>query len=68
MGATKHIKMALMAKDKKIIDLAAELKRPEQSLYNQLTRDTWKFADVEKIAGMLGCEVVIRDKDTGRIY
>ena len=68
MGATIHIKTALTAKDKKIKDLAAAIEKPEQSLYNQLTRDTWKFAEVEKIAGVLGCEVVLRDKETGQIF
>ena len=55
MGATKHIKMALLDKDKTIKDLHDAVKKddnsPLQSLYNQFNRDTWKFSDVEKIAG-----------------
>lgn len=72
MGASKHIRTALAAKDLKMIDLYNRLHpegdSPIQSLYNQVNRDTWKFADVEKIADLLGCDVLLVDRETGRTY
>lgn len=72
MGATKHIKMALLDKEKTIKDIHEAVKKddnsPLQSLYNQFNRDTWKYADVEKIADVLGCDVVLLDRVTGKTY
>ena len=70
MGATKHIKMALLDKDKSIKDLA-DMRggdSPVQTLYNQFNRDTWKFSDVEKIADLLGCDLLLVDRVTGKTY
>ena len=72
MGASKHIKTALAAKELKMLDLYNGLHpsgdSPIQSLYNQVNRDTWKFSDVEKIADILGCDVLLVDRETGRKY
>ncbi len=70
MGASKHIKIALMDKDLSIKDLHEKTgtDSPLQSLYNQFNRDTWKFADVEKLADLLGCDVLLVDRETGRKY
>lgn len=70
MGATKHIKMALLDKDKTIKDLhdLTGTESPLQSLYNQFNRDTWKYSDVERLADLIGCDVVLRDRETGKTY
>jgi hypothetical protein len=70
MGATKHIKIALIDKDKSIKDLheMSGSSSPLQSLYNQFNRDTWKYSDVERLADFLGCDVVLRDRVTGKTY
>jgi predicted transcriptional regulator len=68
MGASKHIKRVLFEKDIKTADLAEKIDKPLQSLYNQLNRDTWKFAEVEKIADCLNCDVVFIDRDTKKEY
>lgn len=72
MGATIHIKMALLAKGKTAKDIHEAVRKdndsPIQSLYNQMNRDTWKFSDVEKIADALGCDVVLQDRETKRTY
>jgi len=70
MGASKHIKMALIDKNKTIKELN-EMRggeQPLQSLYNQINRDSWRFADVEKLADLLGCDVVLVDRQTGKLY
>ena len=70
MGASKHIKMALLDKGKTIKDLHEETGKdsPLQSLYNQFNRDTWKYSDVEKLADLLCCDVVLQDRETGKTY
>lgn len=72
MGATIHIKMALLAKGKTAKDIHEAVRKDEnsplQSLYNQMNRDTWKYSDVEKIADCLGCDLVFLDRETGKTY
>ena len=68
MGASKHIKLALIDKDISQKEFSAIIDKPIQSVYNQLNRDTWKYADVEKIADKIGCDVVLIDRKTGKIY
>lgn len=68
MGATKHIKRILFEKDLKTADLANQIGKPLQTLYNQMTRDTWKYSEVEKIADQLGCDIVFLDRDTKKMY
>ena len=68
MGATKHIKRILFEKDIKANDFADTLGKPPQSFYNQMGRDTWKYAEVEKIADALGCDIVFIDRETGKTY
>lgn len=68
MGATKHIKRALFEKDITAAALADIIKKPKQSFYNQLGRDTWKFSEVERIADILNCDIVFVDRATGDKY
>lgn len=68
MGASKHIKRVLFEKDLTAVNLAEKINKPPQSLYNQLNRDTWKFSEVEKIADILGCDLVFVDRVTGEKY
>lgn len=83
MGAVKHIKMAMLDKGMIIKDLAAAYaEKPKvmadgtikeksgslQTVYNMMARDNLTFNSVEQFAEILGCEVVLRDKETGKIY
>ena len=68
MGASKHIKRILFEKDITGGRFAEMIGKPTQSTYNQLSRDTWKYAEVEKIADLLGCEIVFKDRETGKEY
>ena len=68
MGASKHIKRVLFEKELKTADLAERINKPLQSVYNQLNRDTWKYAEVETVADALGCDVVFIDRETKEIY
>lgn len=68
MGASEHIKKAL--KDKRITQeqLAEMVNKPTQTVYNMMHRDTMKFTMVEIYADAIGCDVVLVDRETGKIY
>ena len=68
MGATVHIKTAMVVKGVKSGDLAEQLEKIPQTFYNMLNRDSMRFSEVEAIADALGCDVVLRDRETGRIF
>lgn len=67
-GATKHLKMAMIDKNISQVEFAERADMPVQSLYNMLNRNKMKFKQVEAFAEAIGCEVVLRDKETGKIY
>ena len=68
MGAKKHLKMVMSDKEIKPGKVAEKLEMPAQSFYNKINRDTMSFSDVEKIADVLGCDVVLIDRETGKTY
>ena len=68
MGASKHIKRVLFEKEIKTEVLANKMGKQLQVLYNQLSRDSWKFSEVESVADLLDCDVVFIDRKTGQKY
>ena len=68
MGASKHIKTAMLDKGIKPGAVAVALGSDPQVFYNKICRDTLKFSDVEKIADALGCDVVLIDRETKKTY
>ena len=68
MSASKHIKIALTSKNIKPGTVADALGVDRQVFYTKLYRDTMKYNDVEKIADVLGCDVVLIDRQTKEIY
>ena len=69
MGASKHIKTAMLDKGIKPGAVAVALGYDDkQVFYNKISRDTMKFSDVEKIADALGCDVVLIDRETKKTY
>lgn len=69
MGASKKIKKALYDKDILQMDFAQMLGyKSINSFYNMLSRDNMTFAVVERWADALGCDIVLKDRETGKIY
>lgn len=68
MGASKKIRMILLDKDKTTRGFAGEIGMLPQTLYNKLQRDTMGYKEVERLAEALGCEIVFKDKETGKEY
>lgn len=65
---SKKIKMAMIDKEISAQDLADDLGCARQSVYNAIARDNFTSAKLEEIAAVLGCDVVLRDRKTGKIY
>ncbi len=69
MGAGKHIKQCMLDKNIKSGSLAEALGyEQKQVFYNKLSRDKMSFDDVEKIADLLGCDLLLVDRETGKTY
>lgn len=68
MGASKRIRMAMIDKGIKPRHLEQTTGIKSQLISNSLNKDNMTFKRVEMLAEALGCEVVLRDKETGRIY
>lgn len=68
MGASKKIKKILLDKDMTQVNLAALAGKDVQVLRNQLYRDNLTYSSVEYLCDILNCDIVFRDRETGRIY
>lgn len=68
MGASKKIKTVMADKKIKSGRVAERIGREKQYVYNILNRDNMSYERVEQIAEALGCEIIFRDKETGKEY
>ena len=68
MGASKKIKQVMIEKNIKVGELAERIGMKPQPLSNKLFRDTMSYTDVEKMADVLGCDVKIVDRETGKEF
>lgn len=68
MGAAVHIKAAMLYKGVKQKEFSKDIGKDSQVFYNMLSRDTFRWAEVEKIADALGCDVMLVDRVTGKTY
>lgn len=69
MGASRLIKVVLADKNIKRVELSERLGYTgENSVYNMLGKDRFTVANLEKWADALGCQICLRDKETGKIY
>lgn len=68
MGAAKKIRKVLLEKNLNQVKLAELAGKDVQALRNQLYKDSFTYASVEHLCDVLGCDIVFRDRETGRIY
>ena len=69
MGISKKLKMVMLDKGIRQKNMAEVLGYTNiNSLYNVLNRDSMTFETAEKWADALGCEIVLKDRKTGKIY
>lgn len=68
MAGAKLIKQLLIERDMSIKELAERLGIEHQSMRNKLYRDSFSFADMEKIADILDCNIKVLTRDTGKEF
>ncbi len=68
MGASRQLKAIMAYKKITTVKTAEDLGKATQTLYNMLQRDTMKYSEVEKIADALGCDIVFKDRETGKEF
>lgn len=66
MGAKIRIKTMLVIRNKSYKDLADMTGTKYQTIKNKLFRDSLNYNYVEKVADLLGFDVVFRDRETGK--
>lgn len=68
MGAKYLLKTAMLYKEVKVSELADSMGVSAHMLSVKLNRDSMTFSSAEKMADALGCDIVLRDRITGKIY
>jgi plasmid maintenance system antidote protein VapI len=68
MGAAKAIKQLMQEKGVSVSQLAAALDIQSQSMSNKLYRDSFSFDEVVRIADILGSDVKLVVRDTGKEF
>lgn len=68
MGAAKVIKQIMYEQNVSVSQLASALGIQPQSLSNKLYRDSFSFDDVVRIADILGSDVKITIRETGKEF
>lgn len=68
MGAAKVIKQLMFEQNVSVSQLATALGIQAQSLSNKLYRDSFSFDDVVRIADILGSDVKIIVRETGKEF
>lgn len=68
MGAAKAIKQIMLERGISVKTLAEKLGIQPQSMSTKLYRDSFSYAEVEKIADLLQCDVRIVTRDTRKEF
>lgn len=68
MGASKKFKKILIDRGISMMDFAETIGSPRQTVYNLLCRDVFRYSTIERWLDAINCEIVFRDKETGKIY
>ena len=68
MGAAKAIKQLMQEQNVSVGQLASALGIQAQSMSNKLYRDSFSFDEVVRIANILGSDVKLIVRDTGKEF
>ena len=66
--AKKVIMQLLLERGLSLSDLAERLGIQTQSLRNKLNRGSFGLSDFEKMADILGCDIEVITRDTGKVF
>lgn len=68
MAGAKVVKQLLTEFDMTSKELALLLDMSPQGLSNKMSRDSFSYADVSKIADILECKLIVKTKDGKEFY
>ena len=68
MGSSKKIKKILIDKGLTQAQFAELIGKDAQQVRNSLYKDNANYATIEKWLDAIDCEIVFRDKKSGRLY
>ena len=68
MGASKKIKKILIDREMTQSNFADAIGKDHQQTKNALCRDTFQYNLLEQWLDAIGCEIVFRDKTSGKLY
>jgi len=68
LAANTIIRHILLERGLSVKDLAEKLGIETQSMNNKLYRNTFSYAEFEKIANILDCDVKVVTRDTGKEF
>lgn len=68
MSLSKKFKIVMLEKNIKTPELAATIDKDLQQVYNAMYRDKFITDNAKLIANALNCDIVLRDRETGKIY
>lgn len=68
MIVRNKLRMICLDKNMMLSDVAKKYGITERAFYVKMSRNTMKINDVEKMADALDCDIVFRDRKTGKIY
>jgi transcriptional regulator with XRE-family HTH domain len=68
MGASKAIKQLMQEQNISVSQLASALGIQAQSMSNKLYRDSFSFDEVVRIADILGSDVKLIVRETGKAF
>lgn len=68
MSAAKKIKILLVEREMTLTDLSKLLNKSLSTMSSKMKRDNFSEKDLQKIAEVLNfdCEIVFKDKETGK--
>lgn len=67
---TKNIKMICGFREKPVSEVAKKLNKTTSNFYQMLKRDNFREQELEQIADVLNCDLVIKfiDRETGKEF
>lgn len=68
MGASKKLRMLMIDKEVSQKEFAEMIGKSLNNVRNTLYNDNFKMETLEAWADALGCDVVLRDRKTGKLY
>lgn len=68
MDTKKVINQLLLERHSNITEMAEKMEMLPQSLRNKISRGNYSYNDFEKMMDILGCDIQVVTRDTGKVF